>query len=343
MSCGLGAVALIFLLIKHNIDKPDDSIDSNIDLNPQLDELINEETQLLNKKKKLLTILNNKEIEKTELNNKISDLNTIKDSIENEIIVNTESNKNLEEKINKIEVTNSNNINNIELIGVGEQNFLTGMEIKGRNIALLIDVSSSMTDEFLIDIITRKNSNDEVIKQGTKWKRTIRVTKWLIARLPESSNLSIITFSENAEYLGNKKWYNNDLNDLKIATQNLNDIVPNGGTNLSSALKLVAQSSPLPDSIYLVTDGLPTKGPKKYRNLSDFTQCNSISSNAKKINGQCRVKLFWSSIYEFTKNKNIKTNVILLPLEGDPEAAPNFWAWTANTGGLLLVPSKDWP
>ena len=99
MSCGLGAVALIFLLIKHNIDKPDDSIDSNIDLNPQLDELINEETQLLNKKKKLLTILNNKEIEKTELNNKISDLNTIKDSIENEIIVNTESNKNLEEKI----------------------------------------------------------------------------------------------------------------------------------------------------------------------------------------------------------------------------------------------------
>ena len=42
-------------------------------------------------------------------------------------------------------------------------------------------------------------------------------------------------------------------------------------------------------------------------------------------------------------NKNIETNVILLPLEGDPEAAPNFWMWTANTGGLLLIPSKDWP
>jgi len=343
MSCGLGAVALIFLLIKHNIDKPDDSVASHSDLRPQLNTLIDEEAKLFEEQKTLLIFKNKKEIKKNELTKKISDLGGIKNSIENEIKINLENNNNLEEKINKIEITNSNSNSNIELKGVGEQNFLIGMEIKGRKIALLIDISSSMTDEFLIDIITRKNSSEEVIKQGDKWKRTIRIIKWILARIPKNSELSIITFSDSADFLGEKKWYYNNLSDFKIITKNLSDIVPNGGTNLSSALKLVAQTRPAPDSIYVITDGLPTKGLRKYRNLSDFSQCNSILSNAKKINGECRVKLFWASVNEYNKNKNIETNVVLLPLEGDPQAAPNFWMWTAHTGGLLLVPSKDWP
>ena len=40
---------------------------------------------------------------------------------------------------------------------------------------------------------------------------------------------------------------------------------------------------------------------------------------------------------------NIKINVILLPLEGDPGASKNFWKLAAQNQGLLLVPSKDWP
>jgi len=343
MSCGLGAVALIFILVKHNIDKPDDEITSNNDLRPQLSKLIDKEAILLEEQKQMLTKKNKKEMEKEKITKKISDLSSIKNIIKDEIKINKENNSNLEENINKIEIINNESISNIELKGVGEQNFLIGMKVKGRRIGLLLDISSSMTDELLIDIITRKNSAEEFIKQGDKWKRTIRVIKWIIARIPENSELSIITFSENADYLGEKKWYYNNINDFKMITQNLDAIVPNGGTNLSSALKLVNQTRPKPDSIYVITDGLPTKGQKKYRNSSNFTQCDSISSNAKKINGECRVKLFWASVNEFTSKTNIETNVVLLPLEGDPEAAPNFWMWTANTGGLLLVPSKDWP
>ena len=57
MSCGLGAVALIFLLIKHNVDKPDDSVDSNINMRPKLDKLIDEEAELLDEQKKLFGIV----------------------------------------------------------------------------------------------------------------------------------------------------------------------------------------------------------------------------------------------------------------------------------------------
>ena len=66
--------------------------------------------------------------------------------------------------------------------------------------------------------------------------------------------------------------------------------------------------------------------------------------NAKKISGKCREKLFLSSINNAKGViSNIKINVILLPLEGDPGASKNFWKLAAQNQGLLFVPSKDWP
>jgi hypothetical protein len=41
--------------------------------------------------------------------------------------------------------------------------------------------------------------------------------------------------------------------------------------------------------------------------------------------------------------KGVKVNVILLPIEGDPQASPEFWNWTASTGGLLISPAESWP
>ena len=30
----------------------------------------------------------------------------------------------------------------------------------------------------------------------------------------------------------------------------------------------------------------------------------------------------------------------LLPPDGDPEAAPVYWSWTVQTGGLLMTPAR---
>jgi hypothetical protein len=39
----------------------------------------------------------------------------------------------------------------------------------------------------------------------------------------------------------------------------------------------------------------------------------------------------------------VPVNVILLAMEGDPQAAPAYWVLALRTGGSLLAPSEDWP
>ena len=61
-----------------------------------------------------------------------------------------------------------------------------------------------MTDEKLIDIIKRKTQSDDNIKKGPKWQRTIRIVKWLLARLPNDSRVTVVKFSNNGKILGEK-------------------------------------------------------------------------------------------------------------------------------------------
>ena len=39
----------------------------------------------------------------------------------------------------------------------------------------------------------------------------------------------------------------------------------------------------------------------------------------------------------------VPVNVILLPMEGDPQAAPAFWVLALRTGGSMLAPAEAWP
>jgi hypothetical protein len=39
----------------------------------------------------------------------------------------------------------------------------------------------------------------------------------------------------------------------------------------------------------------------------------------------------------------LPVNTILLPMEGDPMAASEFWRLAVDTRGSFMCPSKDWP
>jgi hypothetical protein len=41
--------------------------------------------------------------------------------------------------------------------------------------------------------------------------------------------------------------------------------------------------------------------------------------------------------------KSIPVNIILMPMEGDPFAASEFWKLAMETQGSFLAPSRDWP
>jgi len=205
----------------------------------------------------------------------------------------------------------------------------------------LVDNSASMTHEKLIDIIKTKNSSTQEKQQAKKWIRTQKVVKWLLARLPKNSDVIVVAFNEKAESLGPKNWAKaNASSTISSILSDLNNVVPEGATNLQQGLQTINKFSP--SNLYIITDGLPTKGESRYKSLNPFASCSSLSGKSNIISGECRVKLFKQTIKESAKS-NVQVNVILLPLEGDPDATNQYWSWTAATGGLVLSPAGNWP
>jgi hypothetical protein len=125
---------------------------------------------------------------------------------------------------------------------------------------------------------------------------------------------------------------------LQQLQQSLGQLTPQGGTNLEQALKLIQQDAPTITDLYIITDGLPTQGSTS--GLSQWRQCGSFFGRSNTISGECRETLFAQAIKQAPR---ITTNIILLPLEGDPKAAYNYWLWSQVNGGTVLAPTEDWP
>jgi len=224
----------------------------------------------------------------------------------------------------------------------GEENYVMGLKVEGRNIVFLIDSSASMTDEKLIDIIKRKNRSDSAKKSGPKWRRTKRIVRWLLARAPAASRVAVVAFNNKARKLGPGGWISSrDASGMKQLYRDLDRLTPTGATNLQRGLQTATRLHP--SVIYLVTDGLPTAGESRFSSLNPFSSCSGLLGRSTTISGACRVKLFRQTLSESAPGRGVKVNVILLPIEGDPQASPQYWAWTAATGGLLISPAESWP
>lgn len=228
----------------------------------------------------------------------------------------------------------------LEAVLGGEENYVLGLKVEGRRIVVLIDASASMTDENIIDIIKRKIGNVTHKRKGPKWQRTIRVARWLIERVPKGSEVKVVTYNTAARTVGPPGWL--DVHDAGVAralSTALGEVVPEGGTNLGLGLKALQEIGPT--NVYLITDGLPTLGVRGYRKLNPFSKCASILGRARKISGACRLRLLEQNIKDHKLRARI--NVILLPLEGDPVASNAYWQWSSQTGGLMITPALNWP
>ena len=339
MACGLGAAVLLFLIVKHNTGsavEPEPKPDIQLQQSAVLANLIEERERLSkqieveSQKSASEEKRQNENQKKLEAKNKkIKELQNLTSKIEQQ----KNRKSTLREDIVRIQPQQSTAI--IDNPQIGEEDYLIGLKVEGRRIAILIDHSASMTDNLLIALLIRKNRSDSAKKQGPKWKRTIRVANWLLARLPKDGEVAVVAFNDQAKKLGKGTWTDNrDRKGIQDILLDIEKLVPTNATNLAAGLNELFRLSPQPTDVYLVTDGLPTKG----ASLGILTGCRA---NSQTISGDCRKKLFRSSIRNYPSSQ--KVNVILMPLEGDPEGAPEFWEWTSATGGLLLVPSQGWP
>ncbi|MDH3328672.1 MAG: hypothetical protein OEM01_05510 [Desulfobulbaceae bacterium] len=215
--------------------------------------------------------------------------------------------------------------------GEGNRQYLTGLKLGGRRVLLLIDSSASMLDRTIVNIIRRRNMDDETKGQSPKWQRAIKTAEWLIANLPPESLLQMFDFNTGFSSLSSEnqgRWVQaTDSLAVSDMIKNLHSRIPGGGTSLENAFTLARNLQPRPDNILLITDGLPTQGAKISKN-------NTVS-------GKQRMKYFERAVEALPRD--IPVNTILFPMEGDPMAAVLFWKLAVDSGGSFLTPTRDWP
>ena len=218
-----------------------------------------------------------------------------------------------------------------QFLGDGNRQYLSGLFLGGQRILILLDSSASMLDSTIVNIIRTRNMDDDRKRSSLKWQRVVNTVDWVSTQLPITSQYQIWSF--NTGYASiipetEDTWLEAaDRDQLNDAIENVKNIVPENGTNMTQIFRAVANMSPPPDNIFLITDGLPTLGD---RNNSDSLVTPSE-----------RLELFEEAVEELSPGTPI--NVILMPLEGDPSAAAAYCQLAQYTKGSFLTPSQDWP
>lgn len=331
MSCGLGAVILIFLLIKHDIQN------GSVESETILSELESIQLELAELETRVESFnLQNSEVELLgdELENEGLRLSAALADVSNKTALQQESNDDMKSSIEEDSLKYAEDITSSQ--GQGEEEYLIGLNVSGARIVVLIDHSGSMVDERIVNIALFGVSSDQEKRQSPKWVIAKKTAEWIMNRVPDGSEMQFIAFSEEATIVGEQDWFGKgDLLAVDSVVEGLSGLVPDGPTNLHAAMDLLGKLGPQPTDIYLITDGLPTIGYE-----SDY---NRRCSPGDTITSTCRINLYNSAMADFKRKRGVTLNVILLPLEGDPEASSVYWGETSNSKGLMISPSPGWP
>ena len=343
MSCGFGAVVLIFLIIHHRTEQDATAQDRELlSESRKLDYLIDQgEANLVDLRERLedarrrvgaashqlLAQVDHRDRRKEELEEMLQRAAAETESIEAlkaDIAGRDEEVKRLqaeEEALRGFQVR--------EVKGEGDRQYLTGLFVGGSHILIALDASASMLDRTIVQILRRRNMSPQRQRDAPKWRRAQRIVEWICAQAPIESNFQIALYAERAWFpLGDDAWRpSTDSNALGDALDALAEVVPTGGTSLEALMLAIADMRPLPDNVFLVTDGLPTQ--------------SASGARGRTVSARQRERLFQDAAKMVPLE--VTFNVILLPLEGDSLASAAYWVLAANSRGTYMSPSEDWP
>lgn len=345
ISCGFGAVVLIFLVLDHSTARESSTSDPALAAEVSLlDQEIRDGEEGLVAVRNTISEVDLQMVRAQGLATQIQQqIDTFLDELaemENESLTDEERVENLraeidalEEELKRLREAEENMTgNNIrEFIGDGNRQYLTGLILGGNRILILVDISGSMLDNTIVNIIRRRNLPESERLNAPKWQQLLKTVDWLTTQLPVPSQYQIYVFNNEIRPLlpgTDNQWLEvADAEQLSAAVDALKNTVPAEGTNLENVFTAIAAMPSPPDNIYLLTDGLPTLG--------------SRGRDSGTISGRDREELFERAMRELPKG--IPVNVIMLPLEGDPAAPGWYWQLAMESGGSFMMPSPDWP
>ena len=213
MSCGFGAVILIYIIINHA------TVTTSQELNAQLmAEVKKFEIEVKEETADLIILRNTAEEQEDEIITTeqlaIEVINTIR-QLESELAnlqqAGASQDKSIEElksELKELAEQTANMEGSVaadetagtalrSVVGEGDRQYLTGMKVGGQHILILLDSSASMLDKTIVNIIRRRNMSDEQKLASKKWQRAIKTVEWITANMPKDANFQLFTF--NAE------------------------------------------------------------------------------------------------------------------------------------------------
>ena len=351
IACGFGAVILFFMIINSQVKVR--SLQASETLQNETEFL---EEEIFNEQKRMVRIKN--EIDKIEQEDVVIKgnvqllLETIEKLIEevseykNNTLAATDSIAQLQSEVEQLDKANKKMTAESELEkkqqgdryrdfeGKASRQYINQLKLDGNHVLILVDSSSSMLGRAYIDVIRYRNYPDEMKVKAPKWRQTVNSVDWLTTRLTEGTKFQIYAFNETVQSVieeTNDTWLEvTDGSTIRTAVNNLRASVPQKGTSLINAFESIQQLDPPPDNIFLLTDGLPTQGKRK-------PSPNSF------VKPEQRLKYFDNAMRAFFSGPRIPINVLLFPMDGDPDAAGAYWTLSSRSKGSFMAPSGDWP
>jgi hypothetical protein len=210
------------------------------------------------------------------------------------------------------------------------ENRFAGIELKGRRVVFLVDMSGSM------ELV------DEKTVAPDKW-REVRATAARVMRsMPELEKFQVIIFAEGAKYLlagpGRDGWFDYDAKaSPDRVLEALAKVKPEGGTNMYAALEAAFRLRPSGlDTIYLLSDGLPNLGAgltaEEGRRLSEAERNDRLGKHIRKT-----LRLDWNR--PRLGQARVRINSIGFFYES-PEVGAFLWALSRENDGSFVGMSK---
>ena len=213
MSCGFGAVVLVFLIIDHSLEVEIRTVNAEVLSEVELlEEDIREgEAGLV----RLRNALDDADLDIVEadglarrITEELDEYEALIASIEESGVSDSDAIAKLQAEINQLEeeirlLEEASEAeagrSAREFVGEGNRQYLTGLNLGGRRIAIMVDTSASMLANQLVNVIRLRNMDPELQKQAGKWTRTLDTVDWLTAQLPVNAQFQVMTFNTEAK------------------------------------------------------------------------------------------------------------------------------------------------
>ena len=341
MACGLGAVILILVVLKQQAPP---------DTPPQPEPIVSAEqaeADLNNLQNELAALLAAQDTAKGDLTKQqqiVAAINTAIQKIKNDLASANTQDAALDQAIASAKNTLAQQQTEpppdaIDTVRTTQPQYLVGLKVTGKKIVILLDRSASMTARHLVKVVQYKAGPGTARQRAEKWVNALNAVWWMTARAPAQSQIQIASFSTNTRFHTANWVRTNDSAALSAVKAEMASLVPEGSTNLEDAVDAAIKTGA--DSIYIITDGLPTAAPGG-QTLLGLDGCGSKWFKRKQVTGECRVSLFQRTVAA-AAGKPVRISIVLMPLEGDPDAAPLFSKWALSKGGVLLSAARNWP